>query len=108
MQCYAIKQRPEESDADFTYRQVINNTLNLVRHYLSLKNISADIRHIKGPEFEIESYHTFRVPTGDGGYYTDTETCAIDTYTWYNYMDALKWVLEQEKETYEDSRYNDN
>jgi len=97
MESHTLKQKQNESDNDFAYRQIINNSLNLVRHYLHKRGISGSVRHIKDAQFEIEYFNTFQVPSGDGGHFTDTETCSIDKHTWYNYGEVLDWVLEQEK-----------
>ncbi len=80
---------------DQVYARSIFCTLELVRTYLALNNISAHIKHIENEKFQIQWNTTFKMPDDEGGWYWETETNGITNYSWFNMQDALKWVLEQ-------------
>ena len=96
MQCHTLNQKQDESNTDFAYRQTISNTLNLIRHYLDLKGIDGIIKHIKDANFQIIYSTSWKQPDDEGGWHWENDTTGIDNHTWFNYTDALKWVLSQE------------
>ena len=98
MQVHTVRQKSGELDKDFEYRQQIENTLNLMRAHFSLvnePNYKSSITHIKDATFRLTTEVSFPMPTDDGGTYWETEVASLVNYTWYNYVDALKWVLSQ-------------